>query len=140
MSLYKQFKTEEKFEQDGIFVEYGTGANGKPITFRVARAGGSNQKYLKLLETRTKPYRRQIQNDTLDNKLAERIFLEVFVDSVLIGWENVEDAAGAPLPFNRDNAIKLFTDLPELYNDLREQAAKSASFRAETKEADAKNS
>lgn len=140
MSLYTQFKTDEKIEQEGINVEYGTASNGKPITFKVARTGGSNTKYLKLLEARTKPYRRQIQNDTLENKLAEKIFLEVFVDSVLLGWENVEDASGTLLVFNRENAIKVFTDLPDLYNDLREQASKSALFRAEIKEADAKNS
>jgi len=139
MSLYKQFKTDEKYEVDGINIEYGTGTNNKPITFRIARAGGSNQKYLKLLESRTKPYRRQLQNDSLDLKVAEKIFLEVFVDSVLLGWENVEDAAGVPLAFTRDNAIKVFTDLPDLYNDLREQAAKSSLFRAEIKEVDAKN-
>lgn len=139
MSLYKQFKTDEKFETEGIIIEYGTGANGKPISFRVARAGGNNQKYLKLLESRTKPYRRQLQNDSLDLKVAEKIFLEVFVDSVLLGWENVEDATGVLLPFTRDNAIKVFTDLPDLYNDLREQAAKSSLFRVEIKEVDAKN-
>lgn len=138
-SLYKTFATNEQVEKEGVILEYGLNSAGKPIQIRVARAGGSNAKFAKALEAKTRPYRRQIQNETMDKDLELKVFMEVYVDSVILGWENVEDRAGKPLPFNRENCIKLLTDLPDLFHDIREQSQKSALFRAEIREIAAGN-
>lgn len=139
MSLYKQFKTDPNYESQGITLEYGNTPNGKPIRIKIARAGGSNAKFLKALEIKSKPYRRQLQNETIDPKIADDILMQVFVDSVILDWENVEDENGTALPFNRENCLKLFRDLPDLFADVREQASRSALFRAEIKESATKN-
>ncbi len=139
MSLYKQFQTDKELEKDGIVVQYGENSKGQATEFRIARAGGANEAYTKRAEVVLKPYRRQIQTETIENKLAEKLLMGVFVDTVLKGWSNVEDEKGKDLPFTRENAIKLFTDLPDLYRDLREQSDKSALFRLEILEADAGN-
>ena len=64
---------------------------------------------------------------------------ELYADTLIIGWSGVTDEAGNPLPFNRDNVVKLLTDLPELANDIQAQAVLVSNFRAEEREADAKN-
>lgn len=139
MSLYKQFKTDNNLEKEGILLEYGTNSQGNPICIRVARAGGGNVAYAKRMEARVKPYRRQIQNETMETALVERILKEVYAETVVLGWENVEDENGNPLPFTTENCIKLFDDLPDLFKDIQEQSQRAALFREELREADAKN-
>ena len=139
MSLYAQFKTDKNVEKTGIILEYGFNSKKQPIQIRIARAGGANEHYSKLLEAKIKPYRRQIQNETLDNAIAEKITKEVYAQSVILGWENVEDEKGNPIEFNVDNCVKLLTDLPDLWSDIQAQSTRAALFRADILEADAKN-
>lgn len=146
MSLYRQFKSDANLEKTGILIQYGfvQKPDGqpdleRPISFRIARAGGSNTPYHKRVEAKVKPYRRQIQTETIDPKVAENLMLEVFCETVLLGWENVQDENGQDIEFTKDNAMKLFTDLPDLYKDLQEQANKAALFRAEIREGEAGN-
>ena len=134
MSIYRMFKTDEQHEKNGIVLDYGQGGQ-----IRIARAGGGNARYGKLLGDRMKPYRRQIENGTLDNQVAEKIMAEVYADAVVLGWENVTGADGQPLPFSREACVQLLLDLPELFRDIQEQATKVANFRAAELEEDAKN-
>lgn len=133
-SLYEQFETNANFEKDGINLEYGDG-----VKFRVARAGGQNQAYSKALEKAIRPHRVALANDTLDAGVAEKVLLDVFCSTVLLGWEGVKDRAGVVMPFTKENAIKLMTDLPDLYADIRAQANKVSNFRKEQLETDLKN-
>ncbi len=139
MSLYAQFETDNSLEREGILLEYGVNKAGKPITIRIARAGGANTAFTKQIDIRTKPVRRQIQNETIERAMIDRILRETYASSVVLGWENVEDKDGKPLPFNRDNCLQLFEDLPDLFADIQEQSQRVALFRAEVREADAKN-
>lgn len=139
MSLYSQFKTEDSLEKQGILLEYGTTEDGKPICIRIARAGGANRAYEKRMEAEVKPYRRMIQNETIETSVVTRILRKVFAETVVLGWENVQDESGKDIPFNVENCIKLFEDLPDLFKDVQEQAQRAALFRAEVREADAKN-
>lgn len=139
MSLYKQFKTDKNIEKEGILLEYGLNSSGAVIAIRVARAGGANVQFTKMLETKTKPYRRQIQNDAIDIKVVDKILKEVYAHTIVLDWENVEDESGKPLPFSPENCIKLFDDLPDLFKDVQEQSGKFQLFAEEIREADSKN-
>lgn len=139
MNLYKMFKTDEHYEKEGIDLIYGDNSKGNQIRIKVARAGGANVKYAKALERRTKPYRRQIQNETIDPKFAEQLIMETFAESVILGWDGVEDEEGNDMPFSFENCIKLFTDLPDLWADVQAQSQKVALFRQEVREEDLKN-
>ncbi len=141
MSLYKQFATNTDKEIEGIEVQMTEAENedGSIPTFVVSRMGKSNKRYSKALEAATRPYRRQIELGTMNNDKAEEIFMGVFVDTVLKGWKNVRDENGAELPFNKQSATKLFTDLPEVYERLQEDAKLSANFRDAALEEEVKN-
>ena len=139
MSLYSQFKTDKNIEKEGIVLNYGKNSKGADIEIRIARAGGANVQYAKLLEAKTKPYRRQIQNETLDNDVAEKITKEVYAKAVVLGWSGVEDENGKELEFSFENCMKLFDDLPDLWTDIQQQSTKAALFRADILEQDAKN-
>lgn len=139
MSLYNQFATNKEAEVEGVEVEYGANADGSIPSFRISRMSKANKKYTKALERATRPHRRAIELETMNNDLAERLFMGVFVDTVLLGWSNIQDRDGKAIAFNKENALKLFTDLPELYDDLQEKAKKASLFREEAIEEEAGN-
>lgn len=140
MNLFKTFGTDKDMEKDGIWIQYGETPDGKPVRFRIARAGGANTEYAKASEKALKPYRKMIQNDALEEELAQKILRKVFVDTVLLGWENVRNIDDKDIPFSKENAIDLFTKLPDLLMDLRKDSEKTALFKAEVREADLGNS
>ena len=139
MSLYADFKTNLKLENEGVKIEYGPNEDGTIPAFWISRMNKSNKAYSKAVEAEMKPYRRQIQLGTMNNDLAEQLLRKVFVKSILKGWENVRSEDGAELEFGHEQALKLFSDLPELYEDLRAKAESLAIFREEELAEDAKN-
>jgi len=139
MTLYKQFKADSNAESNGVWLTYGETDDKKPIRFLIARAGGSNVRFNKSLEKRSRPYRRQIQAGTVLPETLNQISLETYCESVVLGWENVQGEDGAELPFSKENCMKLMTDLPDLYDDIVGQSQRLAVFKAEVEQEDAKN-
>lgn len=134
MSLYTAYKTDKTAEANGVWYE-DSGAR-----FKLARMGGANTRYQRALTAAMKPHMREIQLGVLDESTIEPITKRVFLDTILLGWEGVTDEAEQPLEFNRDNAVKLFDDLPDLYARLRDQAGSYANYRAATLQDASKNS
>lgn len=137
MSLRSQFATNSKSEIEGIAVKYAPNDDGTEPTFIVARAGGNNKEYSKTFEKVTRPYRRTM--DSMPPEQAKNILMDIFVESILKGWEHVQDENGVELPFTKENAIALFKDLPDLYADLSEKSSGMALFKQEALDAEAKN-
>lgn len=133
-SPYDLFKTDPEAETEGLVLDYGD------FQIRIARAGGANRAFARALEARLKPYRRQLQSETLDEQVAERILRETYADHVILGWRGVNDAAGKAMAFTRDNVLTLLADLPELFRDIQDQAGRVALFRAQALEDDKGNS
>lgn len=140
MSLYKQYETDPEIEKNGILFDTGsTNKEGKPSLIRIARAGGANEAYLKRAEFRFKPHHRALQNGSMERTRIEKLIRETFAETVVLGWENMEDREGNPLTFSKEACIKLFEELPDLFTDIQDAATKSALFRKEMQEAAAKN-
>lgn len=139
--LHKQFKTNVSKENDGVEIEFSEAENddGSVPTFVISRMGKTNKAYSKALEQATRPYRRQAELGTLKNDVAESLFIGVFVDTILRGWYNVQDAEGKDIPFTKQNAIGLLTELPDVYERLQQEAKLSSNFRDTALEAEAKN-
>lgn len=147
MGLRKTFKTDRDAEINGVEVEVSVNDhNGKPITIRIARMSQGNKRYTKELNRVTKPHMSAIQNDAMDNDLARKMLQEVFVDTILLGWDNLpkseltgNEADTDELEFTRENALALFKELPDLYDDWEARANKAAAFREKEREEEAKN-
>ena len=137
--LYDQFETNRDAEVKGVYVEYGKNSKGQVIRFLISRMGKANKAYSKAMEAATRPHRRAIELGTMDDAQAEELFLKVFCEKIILGWEGVEDRDGNPLKFNLKNAMALMTDLPDLYDDLQEQSKKASLFRTEQMANEAKN-
>lgn len=134
-SIYDLFGMDDDMEKKGIWIDYGDAGS-----FLIARAGGSNQKFANILQAKTRPYKFQIDNELIDQKVGQKLMYEAFAEAVVLGWEGVCDRNGQPIPFTKENCVKLFEDLPDLFHDLREQATKLANFRQQSLEEAAKNS
>ena len=137
-ALYRMFETDKTAEQDGIWLDtVATERDGKEVmtSFLCRRAGGSNMNYNRSLESKTKNHRRQIERGTIDLSIAKQISVDVFLDSVLIGWENVEGRNGEWMEFSPENAKQLFEDLPDLLTDLNAQVNNLDLFKVLDEEA-----
>jgi hypothetical protein len=139
MSIFNQFETNQDAERDGVWVEYGDNDDGTVPAFKIARMSKSNKKYSKALDRATRPHRRAIELETLKEDTADRVFLEVFVDTVLLDWKNIKSRSGEEMAFNKKSAFELMKQLPELYDDLQDKAKKAALFRQEVLEEEAGN-
>jgi hypothetical protein len=147
MSLRKTFKTDRTAEVEGVWLEVAVNDhNGKPIRIKIARMSSANKRYTTLLNKVTKPHQSAIQNDALDNDLARKMLQDVFAETVLLDWDNLpkseltgNDTDEELLEFNKENALALFTELPDLYDDWEARAQKSAAFREAERENAAKN-
>ena len=167
MSLYDQFQTNPDKETNGVPVAFAPNQDKTIPIFTLARMGKMNKEYTKALEKATRPYRRQIELKTMDPDVAESVFMDVFIQTILRGWQNVQlpvkvdgkpvyeldEATGAVkldakkkpmrkvevLAFNETNARRLFTELPDLYEDLQAEAVTVSNYHDEMLEDEAKN-
>jgi len=138
MSLYEAYETNADKESNGVEVQFPPNKDGSVPVFIIASTGKANKGYAKALEVATKPYRR-IGVEAMGNELAEKVFREVFVTHVLKGWRNVRDRSDMPLEYTKENALKLMTDLPRLYQQLQEQANSIDLFKDGLREEEAGN-
>lgn len=127
--LYKLFGTNTKRELEGVDVCVGSDKDTDPV-FVVARAGGHNTDYLKALTqqyTKSSPQLRSAVTPEEDRKLL----IELYYRNVIKSWRNVTDAKGNDMAFTKDNMVKLFTDLPDLWDFLRTVANDVSRFQEE---------
>lgn len=149
MSMYKQLETDKALEIKGVEVDYGS--------FRVtlARAGGANKRYEKLLNALSKPHQRAMKTETMDNEVAIDIMRKVYAGAIIMHWE-AKDAKGewevgieakpkkpgdpiTIVPFNHGNALQAMIDLPELLIWFKDDAEKLSLYLVQLLEEDVKN-
>lgn len=104
--------------------------------FECSHLDASSVSFQKIMNAKAKPLRRVIAAGLLSPEKNRTIAIEVFVEACLHNWEH-KGRDGNPIPFSRDAATQLFTELPKLYTALAEDCSDMASFRAT--EEDAKN-
>ncbi len=141
--LYAQFTTDPVLEAEGVEIDYGHSL----IT--IARAGGSNKRFARIMEVKTKPHRRAIATETINPDRAGEILMEAYAETVILNWQSKVDGewkdgienpkGGAPLPATVPNIVAALTALPELFADLQIQATRIALFRETILEDDAGN-
>lgn len=150
-SLYELYKTDSSLEKQGKEFLFADGQ----IRVKLSRAGGSNQKFEKILAANSKPYRRAIQAELITNEKANELLMLTYSEAVVQSWETLvekEDGtesfvSGLYLegieelqPATKDNIFKVFQALPDLFKEMAEEANKLTNYRSYEKEEDAKNS
>lgn len=143
MSMKSLYKTDPAANEGGVWFSYPKNKDGTVPRVKLSRMSQStNKKYAKELETRTRPFRRELELETLDTEVGDGLMLDVFIAAILLEWEHMQpNDDGEELAFTAENAKKLLGDpeWAELYEDMREKAKKAANFRSASLEAEAKN-
>lgn len=147
MSLLKQFGTDSAKENNGVEFELGENEhNGQPMKVLLARRSMSNKRYKKAVDRFTKPYRRQIETDTLPAEKNNEIQVQIFAEACLLSWQNIplsditgnqEDKAKIA-EYNTDNVVKMLLKIPELFSMLSLQATTMDLYKLDIED-DAKN-
>lgn len=130
-SLFDMFETSTEAEASGIWVPIG------PARFKIARMGGANSSFKKEAQKRLKPF--QSAMDSLPEKAADELAINLFVDTVLLDWENVIGKDGVVITFSKEAAKALFKLLPNLFAALQAEATKLSNFNTANLEAAAGN-
>ena len=131
-SIYDVFETDTNDEIGGIWLDFPNGAS-----FKVARMGGSNKSFNRKFRQRTKSFRGNVE--AMPDEMLEQISVDAFVDGCLLDWEGIVGRDGVEIPFSKENAKKLLKDLPELRDNLINEARNFENFRKESVDEVAKN-
>jgi hypothetical protein len=122
-NLFKTFETDKNLEKEGVWFEISPG-----VRFNCARMGPMNKTYKRALSKKMKPHQRQYQQGTLDEELGENLLMDVFIETVLLGWEGVTDREGKAIDLDFNNAKWLFAELPDVYRALTEESEKAGNY------------
>lgn len=133
ISAYDQFDSDASLESSGVWVTVGT------MEFKLARAGGDNDDFVKAVTKNFKPFQAAIAADTMPKQMAQDLVIEVFADTIVKDWRNVFGRDKQPIPYTKDNVKALLKDLPNLFMALQSEAQKISNFRKANLEAAAGN-
>jgi len=122
-SIYDLFETDTGLEAQGVWFDYAFGR------FKLSFVGGANQAFQREYAERMKPYAEAEARGMLDDKVRRKIQIDCYVDHVVKDWTGVIGRDGKELPFSKKNAIQLFTELPHLFNMIRNAATNFANYR-----------
>lgn len=143
-SPFDMFATDRAKEAEGIVLNY-----SDVFWIKITRAGGANDAYKRILTEKLRPFRRAIQTETIDEATSARLLREAVAEGVVMAWGTgvypngngfIPGPAGQePIGFSAANVALVFDRLPELFNDVYEQASKVSLFRTAEALVDAGN-
>jgi hypothetical protein len=135
MGVYKTFKMDEDVQSTGIVLDYGDGE-----WVKIARAGGTNKEYLKAMERFGRKYRKQIQLDALPEEVARDLFYQIYADTIVLEFNVTDPSTGKPFPPGKESCLKMFRDLPDFFQSVKDSASELALFRENVDDISSKNS
>ena len=125
-NLDKLFKNDESLEKSGIWFQISDSTG-----FLIKRFGGFNSQAVKLeLAKHYKPFARQIETGSMDEKKEKEIMLKVFVNACVLDWKGIE-IDGKEVAYSKEECVKLLVGLPELADALVSYASDSKNYREE---------
>ncbi len=111
-NLDSMFKTDERAEKEGRMFEIDA-----KVGFLLKPFKNTNPSVKAAVAAHYKPYARQIDLGTLDEKKALELNVKVFVQACLVDWKGVE-IDGKPAVCKPEVAVPFFIALPDLFNTL----------------------
>jgi len=135
-NLHGTFGTNKVFEQEGVdFVVKGeeviesTGEKLPEVSFRLRRFVSSNPRVKSAMAQYYKPFARQIDMGTLPAEKGDELAIRLFIDVCLVSWAGVLDEKNQPIECTKENAYKLFKELPDLFGTLQKYANDFESYK-----------
>jgi len=133
-NIYALFETDTTMEQQGVVVDFGPYGR-----FKVARASGNNIKYTEAFKRFNKPFQKMLKRNTMPEALAKKLLAQVYAESIILAWEGILDRDNRPIPFSKENVVKVLLDLPDLFTQIIAESQNAESYRKEYVEDATKN-
>lgn len=124
-----RFATDLNLEENGVWVDLGDG--GQLLIARM-----SNPAYRDRIRILTKPYKRQIRNDSLEEGILDDLIIKAMSETVLLDWKGIEDDKGKPIKYSTKNAYELLRDLRDFRVLVSELSTEQELFRRAETEAE----
>ena len=121
-NLFRKFSTNKEMEQKGIWVGI------DDARFLIARAGGGNVNFQRVLSEKLRPLKKQLEARSLSDEESGKIITEVYAETVVLDWQNVEDDDG-PMECTRENIIRLFDGAPKVFTIIREESLEYTNYK-----------
>jgi Zn-finger nucleic acid-binding protein len=142
LSPYAYFKTDAHMERNGVWLDLG------PFRVLLARSGGANKEFSRLLQAKMKPYERQQKNKTVDERVVLEKSAEAYASKVFLQIQTrIEPEEGSNAEptyrdgyFNADGEFvqdsyesrkQLLVDMEDLFHQVIEESSALANFRRE---------
>ncbi len=139
ISIFKQFKTNESKESEGVWVYFGDEDKPDTPAFLICRSGKSNKKYIRELERATSKNKGSFRSGKIPSDIMESIALKVFCKTVILDWKNIINLDKETIPFSYENAKSLMLELPDLYDQLSIFSQDFGNFKDEEMEDESGN-
>lgn len=111
---------------DGVWFEY------DESKFKVAHI--SNLGFQRALARLQQPYRKKIENGTLDPKISRDLMCKAMAEHILLDWQDVVDGKGDKVPYDPQIGEKLLKSNGPFRDAISEFAMNVDNFKKEEKE------
>lgn len=127
-----ELSADPALEKDGIRVEIELELKDKTTLkgwLLVRRAGGNNLLFAQSATVLRKPFKYQLDNETLPQARLEELNRNLYADACVADFGGFPGEDGAEVIYSQANARALLAEYSEVYDIVREQANKAANYR-----------
>jgi len=104
-------KTSDKLENEGALLEYENG-----LTFLVGRMGSNkNEQYKKTVDQKLQL---RVANEYATEDETIDYLVDILANSILLGWDNLLDDDGKPIPFTIAKAKEILKEYKDIRGDV----------------------
>lgn len=141
MSFWDAYREDPKVGEDGVWVKDFQG--GAEVRLRKPSSVKAREARSRIEER--EPFRSALKKAArtrtrLPIELEDRLNKEWFARGIITDWKNIPDPnTGEPLPFNPENAMKIFDLAPGFYEDCLSGATNQDAFKEDNLEEDKGN-
>ena len=134
MACIDRIKTDLQKETQGVWIDFEVG-----IRLKIARA--RNPAYRELMRKLTEPHRKTIREGGMELEELEDLQRQVRAETILLDWENIEDATGKTIKYSPEQALEFFKDLElrDFYTFVILQSENMENFKKELVKESEKN-
>jgi hypothetical protein len=134
MASFSSLRIDPKKDVEGVWFDYHKG-----IRLRIARH--DNPKFTEAMRIMLKPHQHSIDSKTMSEETAGKITRQAVAKHILVGWENVTDDDGTPVPYSYETALTYLSDpnLRDFLNDVLTFSKHAEAFREQRLETIAGN-
>lgn len=131
-SLFSRFKMDETKEEQGVWVNFGSGIRVKIRRFK-SKASQNARKELE------KPFTAELRRGPLEESIAEDLLLKQMAKAIIVDWEGVTDEEGEEILCTYEAKYEVLKALPEFRDEIAAVAIDRDSFKSSLDEEGEKN-